>query len=277
MIIKSRRFILAAGVLGAALAVTSPALAQHGGGGHGGGGGGHVGGGGGGHAAAGHVGGAGGHFGGGAHYGGVAGAHYTSGVGRGYGGGVVRGGYGAGFHGSGYGGRAAYGHPGGGFDHHGYSTGAYWRGGYWRGGFWPRAYYGYGFSWFLPVLPLAYATYWYGGIPYYYANDVYYTWNPDYDGYTATDPPPVADSSPGSDGAAAPPPQAAPGAGDTGPGAGAQIFMYPKNGQSEEQQSTDKRECQQWAATQAGSGAANGSDYRRAMMACVEGRGYSAN
>jgi hypothetical protein len=53
--------------------------------------------------------------------------------------------------------------------------------------------------------------------------------------------------------------------------------MYPKNGQSDEQQSNDKRECQQWASSQAGGGAANGSDYRRAMMACLEGRGYSAN
>jgi hypothetical protein len=53
--------------------------------------------------------------------------------------------------------------------------------------------------------------------------------------------------------------------------------MYPKNGQSAEQQSADKRECQQWAGQQAGQGAANGSDYRRAMVACVEGRGYSAN
>jgi hypothetical protein len=81
----------------------------------------------------------------------------------------------------------------------------------------------------------------------------------------------------GAEGAAAPPPgvsgAGAPGAG--APGAGAQIFMYPKNGQSEEQQSIDKRECQQWAASQAG--AANSNDYRRAMMACIEGRGYSAN
>jgi hypothetical protein len=57
--------------------------------------------------------------------------------------------------------------------------------------------------------------------------------------------------------------------------------MYPKNGQSDEQQSADKRECQEWAAGQtagqAGSGTASGSDYRRAMMACLEGRGYSAN
>jgi hypothetical protein len=188
-----------------------------------------------------------------------------------------------GYYGGGYRGGAAYGgRPGGypgGYYHHGYSTGAYWGGGYWRGGYWPRAYYGYGYSWFLPVLPLAYATYWYSGVPYYYANDVYYTWNPDYSGYTATDPPPVIDSSADASGSAAPSPDAGavPGAGDTGAGAGAQIFMYPKNGQTQEQQSTDKRECQEWAASQAGAGASNGSDYRRAMMACVEGRGYSAN
>ncbi len=126
---------------------------------------------------------------------------------------------------------------------------------------------------------MAYATYWYGGIPYYYANDVYYTYDPSYDGYVATDPPPVADpNGAGADtGAAAPnaapPPDAAPG--DGGAEAG-QIFMYPKNGQSAEQQATDKAQCQQWAAQQAGSAAQNGPDYQRAMAACVEGRGYSA-
>ncbi len=87
----------------------------------------------------------------------------------------------------------------------------------------------------------------------------------------ATDPPPVADSSPGSDGSAA---DAAPAA-DGGTMAG-QIFMYPKNGQSEEQQAKDRAECQQWATQQAGQVAQNGSDYQRAMTACVEGRGYAA-
>ncbi len=269
----------------------TPVLAQ----GHGGGGG-H----GGGHAA-GHMGG-GAHFaGGGAHYAGGAhfaggGAHYAAGA-RGYGA------YGGAFHGSAYAGHAAYGGYHGGYGgYHGYSTGARWGGGYWHGGYWPRAYYGLGFAWFLPVLPLAYSTYWYGGLPYYYANDVYYTWNPSYAGYTATDPPPVADPSGAGAAAApeAPPPANAPypnsdpnaaapyaGAGQQPPGAGApvtdadgqqgRIFMYPKNGQSEEQQSADKRECQQWAAQQAGTSGANSSDYQRAMVACVEGRGYSAN
>jgi hypothetical protein len=275
---KGRGFLLAAGILGSILAGAAPALAQsHGGGGHGGGhasGGGHSSGGG--HAAS-----AGGHFGGG------GGPHYAAGghFGGGYGGASYARGYGGVgyahssapiFHGStyaghGYAGRGVYGHSGGYYGRgYGYSTGTYWAGGYWRGGFWPRCYYGVGFSWFLPILPLAYATYWYAGIPYYYANDVYYTYNPDYEGYVATDPPPVAESGAAADGAA-PAVGTAPGGAAAG-----QIFMYPKNGQSAEQQATDKAECQQWAAEQAGQVAQNGSDYPRAMAACVEGRGYSA-
>jgi hypothetical protein len=273
MNIKGRGLLLAVSALGLILAGAGPAFAQHGGGGggggHSGGGGGHASGGGGGHAAVGHAGG-GAHFAGGAHYGGgyAGGAHFAGG-----------------YHG-GYAGRA-------GFAGHGYSTGwrggsfgggwrgAGWRGGYWRGGFWPRAFYGGGFAWFLPILPLAYATYWYGGIPYYYANDVYYTWNPTYDGYVATDPPPVADSSGSADvSGSGPAPSGDAGAQDSGPGPGGpvagQIFMYPKNGQSAEQQASDKAECQRWASEQAGQVAQNGSDYNRAMVACVEGRGYSA-
>ena len=77
--------------------------------------------------------------------------------------------------------------------------GYYGGGGYWHGGFWYGPRFGYG--WFLPILPAFYATYWFGGIPYYYANDAYYTWSPDYNGYVQTDPPAgsVAD-----DGSAAP-------------------------------------------------------------------------
>jgi len=91
----------------------------------------------------------------------------------------------------------------------------------------------------------------------------------------ATDPPPVTESAPAAAGAgpAAGPPPSAPSDGGAAPG---QIFMYPKNGQSAEQQATDKAECQQWAQQQAGQVAQNGSDYQRAMTACVEGRGYSA-
>jgi hypothetical protein len=268
---KGKGFLLAVGVLGAVLGAAAPAMAQsHGGGGHGGG---HGGGGGhasaGGHSGGGHAGG-GAHFAGSAHYAGAGGFHGSP----------------AGFHGGGFaGGHAAYGYPGR-FAGHGFSTGAYWRGGNWRGGYWPRSFYGAGFSWFLPILPLAYATYWYGGIPYYYANDVYYTYDPSYEGYVATDPPPVANSGDAGSGDAGIPPSAAPnnqaGPGNQGApdpaagGPGGQIFMYPKNGQSPEQQATDKAECQQWAADQADQVAQNGANYQRAMSACVEGRGYSA-
>ena len=223
----------------------------------------------------------GGHTAGAAHFGGAPG-HFAGGVGaRGYGGAAYGHGYSTAYHG-GYGHPGAYyghGYYGHGYYGHGYSTGAYWRGGYWRGGFWPRCYYGVGFSWFLPILPFAYATYYYGGVPYYYANDVYYTYNPSYEGYVATDPPPVAESNNGSAVNSLPPtdlsaPSQPQNAGPSG--AESQLFMYPKNGQSEEQQARDKAECQEWATQQAGQVATNGSDYQRAMSACVEGRGYSA-
>jgi hypothetical protein len=269
MSMKFKSWVLAAGALGSVLLGAAPAMAE----GHGGGGGGHAGGGG--HFGGGaHVSGGGAHFGGAAHFSG--GAHYASAGHYGAGYPAASHGYPAGFHGSSVAGY--HGGYSGAYYGHGYSTGAYWRGGYWGGGFWPRAYYGVGFSWFLPVLPLAYATYWWGGVPYYYANDVYYTYNPSYDGYVATDPPPVSDPNATADASGAPPaaaPSAAPAPAAGGPVAG-QIFMYPKNGQSPEQQATDKAECQQWAAQQAGQVAQNATDYQRAMSTCVEGRGYSA-
>jgi hypothetical protein len=55
----------------------------------------------------------------------------------------------------------------------------------------------------------------------------------------------------------------------------AQLNMVPRNGQSTTQESVDRRDCQQWASQQAGTSAANGSDYQRAMVACIEGRGYA--
>jgi hypothetical protein len=261
MITKGKTFFLAAGVLASILGGAAPAMAQHsGGGGHGGGG--HMGGS---HVSGGHMGGA--HAAGGAHFAGTA--HFAPGFH----------GSPAGFHGGGF-----AGHPGftnGRFGNHGFSNGAFWHGGFWHGGFWPRAFYGPGFAWFLPILPLAYATYWWGGVPYYYANDVYYTYDPSYQGYVATDPPPVSgsDSSGDASGSAVAPNGAPAGAPTSDPaqqGIAGQIFMYPKNGQSVEQQATDKAECQQWATQQAGQVAQNSSDYQRAMVACVEGRGYSA-
>jgi Domain of unknown function (DUF4136) len=74
---------------------------------------------------------------------------------------------------------------------------------------------------------------------------------------------------------AAPPPPPAAAASAAEPAAAPPIFMYPKNGQSAEQQANDRRECEQWASQQPGAGAAGSPGYQRALVACVEGRGYS--
>ncbi len=265
----------------------APALtyAQH----TGGGGGGHVGGGGGGH-----VGGA-AHMSAGGYHGAVGGAHYARG---GYAPGRV--GYAGAYHAGGYYGGGYY--HGGAYYHGGYYGGAhYWSGGYWRGGYWPYVWYRPGWAWFYPVLPIGYATYWWGGMPYYYWNNLYYTWNPGYNGYVVTDPPPLdtggtyddsANSAPpdASGVSAAPPPagyqpQAAPGGGAGPPaGTGSDVFIYPRNGQSTQQTSTDRYECHSWAANQTGfdptrsaqTGTGTPADYRRAMIACLDARGNSA-
>jgi Domain of unknown function (DUF4136) len=70
----------------------------------------------------------------------------------------------------------------------------------------------------------------------------------------------------------APPPQPPAAAAPASPA----FFVYPKNGQSADQQATDQQQCGQWATGQA-HGATNGTDYRRAMIACMQGRGYSVN
>ena len=148
-----------------------------------------------------------------------------------------------------------------------------WGGGYWRGGFWPHVWFNPGFAWFLPVLPYGYATFWWGGIPYYYWNNLYYTWSPADYGYVVTDPPPVAGSN-ASDSSS--------GYGDGG--SGADVYLYPRNGQSDAQTQQDRYECHSWAVSQTGfdptrtSGHSSGSaaDYRRAMIACLDARGYSA-
>jgi len=124
---------------------------------------------------------------------------------------------------------------------------------------------------FVPVLPAFYTTLWFGGIPYYYADDVYYRWYGGR-GYEVVDPP-------GGPNANQPPPPAA---------AQSDLFIYPKNGQSEDQQGRDRYECHSWASGQSGfdptqpsggvseaQASAKRADYQRAMQACLEARGYS--
>lgn len=158
----------------------------------------------------------------------------------------------------------------------------YWGGGYWGGRFWPHVYLGWDFPWFIATLPVGYATYWWGGVPYYYWRGVYYVWSPDYASYVVTDPPPLGGTAPD---AAAPPQSAA--AADSAGGRGAMsLYVYPKNGQSEQQTENDRYQCHQWAVGQTGfdpTNTANGTqastatpeNYKRAVTACLQARGYS--
>jgi len=123
----------------------------------------------------------------------------------------------------------------------------------------------------IPMLPPDYTTVWIGGTAYYYADGTYYLWEPAQQGYVVTTAPRSAEAA----------------ATTTSP-AGEQLFAYPKNGQSETQQSTDRYECHDWARGQtsydptkplggvdAGQTAGKRADYLRAQKACLEARGYS--
>jgi hypothetical protein len=136
----------------------------------------------------------------------------------------------------------------------------------------------------ISVLPPYYSTVWIGGSPYYYADNVYYTWQPDQNGYQVVDPPDNADQP-------SAPPDSAPPLSASGSGSGADdLIVYPKNGQSKDQQAADQYECHGWAKTQSGfdptlqdGGIQSGdidrsrSNYYRAMSACLQGRGYQVN
>jgi hypothetical protein len=194
----------------------------------------------------------------------IANAHGGGGGGgSGHGGGGFGGGHGGGYGGGG--GRGGFGHRG--FGRHGFGYGRFGYGGF---GF----YDGFdllGYGLFFDALPLYYSTYWWGGVPYYYANDNFYQWNGSAGQYQTVQAPQGLASQVATQGSE-----------------NLNLFAYPKNGQTTEQQSTDRVECQQWATGQTGvdsppAGSTTGiklpaakrQDYLRAQAACLQGRGYS--
>jgi hypothetical protein len=161
------------------------------------------------------------------------------------------------------------------------------RGGYGYYGGWGWGGLGYGL--FFAGLPLYYSTLWWNGVPYFYADANYYAWNSTAGEYETVRPPPEIAS------------QVA-----TQDPAAADLFAYPKDSQSTDQQAQDRSACQRWAAGQTGFDPAQPSriptptptptptppanatvaaatlaipatrqDYLRAQAACLEARGYS--
>jgi hypothetical protein len=185
------------------------------------------------------------------------------------GGGFGGGGHGGGGHGGGGGGG---GHFGGGGHSAGGRAGFAGHGGYggYRGG-WGYGGWGWGglgLGLYFATLPYYYSTFWADGMPYYYADDNYYQWDGAVGEYQTVNPPAdirrqASEQSP-------------------------DLMAYPKNGQTTEQQATDKSDCRVWAVGQTGIdptqvataqvaaiGSNRRSDFMRAQAACLEGRGYS--
>jgi hypothetical protein len=105
--------------------------------------------------------------------------------------------------------------------------------------------------------------------PYYYPPDYYYP------------PPPAGYYYP-------PPAEENPAPSSTKKGSSGRMFIYPRQGQTEEQQARDFNECQNWAVGQTGfdptkppTGPADAQvsrkseDFLRAISACLDGRGYT--
>lgn len=109
---------------------------------------------------------------------------------------------------------------------------------------------------------------WVGGALFFLAADSYYQYLSDTGEYVVVNPPGVASG---------PAPQAA---------GGYDLIAYPLYGQPSQQQDEDRYQCHRWAVDQSGFDPAaaayapppNVADtYRRALGACLSGRGYSVN
>lgn len=119
----------------------------------------------------------------------------------------------------------------------------------------------------VPMLPPGYISFGIGLRHYFFVNSIYYVWAPGTRDYVVVDEPEGA-----ADAMSA----------QRGSGS-AEVFAYPNEGQSEEQARRDRYECHLWAAEQSGydptysdarATPTSQDDYRRAMTACLVGRGY---
>ncbi len=123
-------------------------------------------------------------------------------------------------------------------------------------------------------LPPGYVAFTLGPRRYFYANSTYYLWDPAVREYVVVPEPEGAGAALGSEA-----PQSSEGA---APAENGELYAYPEKGQSDEQTKRDRYECHLWASDQAGydptypdQNTAKRDDYRRAMTACLVGRGYT--
>jgi hypothetical protein len=115
---------------------------------------------------------------------------------------------------------------------------------------------GYGF-YFVSIPSYCKLVYW-EGVPYYYADDVYYEWSGSVGAYEQVQPPA--------------------GLAETQAPILRDLFVFPNADQTIERLERDREECQRWAADQVGLDpkvAANRGNYLRADEACLEARNYS--
>jgi hypothetical protein len=116
------------------------------------------------------------------------------------------------------------------------------------------------------VLPFGYVSFFVGPRRYFYSNYAYYWWDPRASEYVVVAEPQGADKA----------------VAEATEGGSGDVFVYPKQGQTDEQRDRDRYECYTWAVDQThfdpSAGAADtakSGDYRRAFSACLEGRGYT--
>jgi hypothetical protein len=144
----------------------------------------------------------------------------------------------------------------------------YYHDGYWyrpQGGTYITVGIPYGL--FVTSLPGAYTSFWFGNTRYFYSDYHYYTYEPAQRGYV------VVRSPYGDDYDYV--------AGDTAEPA-EDLYIYPAQGQSEQQQADDRYECHRWAVSETDYDPIDDEydadlreDYLRALTACLTGRGYT--
>jgi hypothetical protein len=117
------------------------------------------------------------------------------------------------------------------------------------------------------TLPLGYASFAIGPRSYFYVNSTYYLWAPQTREYIVVEEP---------DGAAEQLAAA------QAPNDSVSLFVYPNEEQNADLARRDRYECHLWAAEQSGYDPTYSDqdprlrgDYRRAMTACLEARGYT--